>query len=85
MSGISSSIIPFTTKLNVFLLYLHDPILPFSSLQEHTQMVPMTRVKEYVNAAHAEQPFTDEEFEAAVERMTDANQIMVADEMLFLI
>lgn len=53
--------------------------------EEHTQTVAMTRVTEYVNTAHAEQPFSNDEIDAAVERMTDANQIMVADGMLFLI
>ena len=56
-----------------------------SVFQEHTQTVAMTRVTEYVNAAHSDQPFTSEEIDAAVERMTEANQIMVADGMLFLI
>lgn len=53
--------------------------------EEHTQTVAMTRVTEYVNAAHPDQPFSTDEIDAAVERMTDANQIMVADGMLFLI
>lgn len=53
--------------------------------EEHTQTVAMTHVTEYVNTAHAEQPFSNDEIDAAVERMTDANQIMVADGMLFLI
>lgn len=54
-------------------------------LQAHTQMVPMTQVKEHVNTEHPDQPFTADEFDAAVEKMTNANQIMVADDMLFLI
>uniref|UniRef100_A0A0N7ZDG1 DNA replication licensing factor MCM3 n=1 Tax=Scylla olivacea TaxID=85551 RepID=A0A0N7ZDG1_SCYOL len=53
--------------------------------EEHTQTVAMTRVTEYVNAAHPDQPFGSDEIDAAVERMTEANQIMVADGMLFLI
>lgn len=53
--------------------------------EEHTQTVAMTWVTEYVNAAHPDQPFGSDEIDAAVERMTEANQIMVADGMLFLI
>ncbi|MPC22149.1 Zygotic DNA replication licensing factor mcm3 [Portunus trituberculatus] len=53
--------------------------------EEHAQTMAMTRVTEYVNTAHPDQPFTSDEIDAAVERMTEANQIMVADGMLFLI
>lgn len=53
--------------------------------QECSQTVAMQRVTEYIKAEHSSQPFTQDELDAAIQKMTDANTIMVADDMLFLI
>ncbi|KAK3869332.1 hypothetical protein Pcinc_025353 [Petrolisthes cinctipes] len=53
--------------------------------EERSQTVSMHRVREYINAEHSSQPFTEHELDAAINNMTDANTIMVADDMLFLI
>lgn len=45
----------------------------------------MQRVTEYIKAEHPSQPFSQDELDAAIQKMTDANIIMVADDMLFLI
>lgn len=51
----------------------------------HAQSAPMSKVREYMSLQHSAEPFSADEMEAALQRMTDANQIMVADEMVFLI
>ena len=48
----------------------------------HAQTLPLTTVKESVKRDKA---FRDEEIESALQVMQDANQIMVADDSVFLI
>ena len=48
----------------------------------HAQTLPLTTVKESVKRDKA---FRDEEIESALQVMQDANQIMVADDNVFLI
>lgn len=45
----------------------------------------MSRLKEFMAKEHASSPFSQDEIDAALEKMSDANQIMAADEMIFLI
>jgi len=53
--------------------------------EERSQTAALGRLKEFLKTEHPEEPFTDDEVDAAIQKMTDANQIMVADDMLFLI
>ncbi|XP_065170674.1 DNA replication licensing factor Mcm3 isoform X2 [Atheta coriaria] len=60
-----------------------------SSLQRgfrdnRVQSLSLTKVKEIVNENNTS-PFTESEVSAAIERMTDDNQIMVSDDIVFLI
>lgn len=53
--------------------------------EERSQTVALGRLKEFFKTEHPAEPFTNDEVDAAIQKMTDANQIMVADDMLFLI
>ncbi|KAA0201694.1 hypothetical protein HAZT_HAZT009210 [Hyalella azteca] len=54
-------------------------------MESYSQTVTMDKLRSYMREKHADQPFSEDEIEAAVQRMTDDNQIMVADDMVFLI
>lgn len=45
----------------------------------------MTRVVEFANGLHSDAPFEEGEVAAAIERMSEANQVMLADGIVFLI
>lgn len=45
----------------------------------------MKQMIEFMNAEHTSEPFTEEEIDAALKKMTDANQIMVGNDLVFLI
>lgn len=53
--------------------------------ESRAQSLPSSRFREYLAEKHSSQPFRAHETRAAFERMTDANQIMVADDIIFLI
>ena len=53
--------------------------------ERRTQTLPMSEVRSYLAEQHASRPFSTGEVEAATERMMEANQLMVADDQLFLI
>ncbi|XP_043235395.1 zygotic DNA replication licensing factor mcm3-like [Amphibalanus amphitrite] len=53
--------------------------------ERRTQTLPMAEVRSYLAEQHAARPFTTGEVEAATDRMMEANQLMVADDQLFLI
>ena len=53
--------------------------------ESRAQSLPSSRFREYLVEKHSAQPFRAHEIRAAFERMTDANQIMVADDIIFLI
>lgn len=53
--------------------------------QEHAQSLPLDTVKGFVNSEHAKTPFSEGELQAAVTKMQDENQLMIADKMVFLI
>jgi len=53
--------------------------------EERSQTAALGRLKEFLKTEHPDAPFTNDEVDAAIHKMTDANQIMVADDMLFLI
>lgn len=52
--------------------------------KDNTQMLPMTRITEYLNSEHKDKPYSKDEIDAAVIRMMDANQVMLSDDVLFL-
>ncbi|XP_043803492.1 DNA replication licensing factor Mcm3 [Apis laboriosa] len=51
--------------------------------QQRAQSLPLSRVREYINNQQS-QEFTSNEITAAINKMSDANQIMVADDNIFL-
>ena len=53
--------------------------------ESRAQSIPMARFRDYLTEQHKANPFRNHEMTAAFERMTDANQIMVADDIIFLI
>ena len=53
--------------------------------ESRAQSLPATRLREYLGQQHSGQPFRAPEIRAAFDRMTEANQIMVADDIIFLI
>lgn len=53
--------------------------------ESRAQSLPMARFREHLTEQFAGRLFKSAEIRAAFERMTDANQIMVADDIIFLI
>lgn len=53
--------------------------------ESYSQTVTTDKMNDYMKQKHATQPFTEDEIEAAIQRMTDENKIMVSDDMVFLI
>ena len=53
--------------------------------QEHKQSLTMDKIRQQVDADHAGVEFSDAELWAAVDRMQEDNQIMVSDNVVFLI
>lgn len=49
------------------------------------QSVTLDRLKEVMNSKHAAEPFDDGEILAAIDTMSDENQVMLAENTLFLI
>ena len=65
-------------RLKVFRTLLHKLFQ-----QQRAQLLPLSRVREYINAEQSEE-FTPGEITAAINKMSDANQIMAADDNIFL-
>jgi len=53
--------------------------------ESRAQSIAMTRFKEALDTEHKSNPFKKSEIVAGFSRMTEANQIMVADDIIFLI
>lgn len=51
--------------------------------QQRAQSLSLSRVREFINSEQA-QEFTSGEITAAINKMSDANQIMAADDNIFL-
>ena len=71
-------------------LILHRLKLFKSSLlnlfrSEHAQSVPMDKVRTHVNKENAGAEFDNTEMLAAIDKMMDDNQVMLADDVIFLI
>ncbi|XP_076279014.1 minichromosome maintenance 3 [Lasioglossum baleicum] len=65
-------------RLKVFRTLLHKLFQ-----QQRAQSLPLSRVREYINSEQSEE-FTSGEITAAINKMSDANQIMAADDNIFL-
>ncbi|KAF8767426.1 DNA replication licensing factor MCM3 like protein [Argiope bruennichi] len=53
--------------------------------ERHAQSVPLPELNTYVSEHQPETPFTPEEINSALDAMTEANQLMVANDIVFLI
>lgn len=53
--------------------------------ESHDSSLPVERIVDYINQNSGDVAFTQSEISAALEKMTNDNQIMVADEIVFLI
>ncbi|XP_078051147.1 minichromosome maintenance 3 [Augochlora pura] len=65
-------------RLKVFRTLLHKLFQ-----QQRAQSLTLSRVREYINSEQSEE-FTSGEITAAINKMSDANQIMAADDNIFL-
>lgn len=65
-------------RLKVFRTLLHKLFQ-----QQRAQSLPLSTVREYINTQQS-QEFTSSEITAAINKMSDANQIMAADDNIFL-
>lgn len=74
--GVSATITE--ERLKVFRTLLHKLFQ-----QQRAQSLPLLRVREFINRQQS-QEFTTGEINAAISKMSDANQIMAADENIFL-
>lgn len=70
----------FSYRLDHFRSLVHDV---FS--EEHSQSLPVAHILQYINKDPATQPYSREELLAALDVMQEANQVMVSEEMVFLI
>ena len=52
--------------------------------ENRTQALSLPKLKEFVNKDNLT-PYTQGEIDAAIEKMTDENQVMMADGIVFLI
>ncbi len=52
---------------------------------EHTQSVEVDKVKEHMNKEHPTHKFDNDEIYAAIDKMMEDNQLMLADNVVFLI
>jgi len=67
-------------RLKIFKTQLHDLFKI-----EHKQSVEVKKVKEHVNKECVDSPFDDDEIFAAIDEMMDQNQLMLSEDMVFLI
>lgn len=65
-------------RLKVFRTLLHKLFQ-----QQRAQSLSLSTVREYINTQQS-QEFTSSEITAAINKMSDANQIMAADDNIFL-
>ena len=52
---------------------------------EHAQSVQLSKIKPFINKEQPEKEFDDDEIIVAIESMMDANQVMLSDDIVFLI
>jgi len=53
--------------------------------KERAQSVELAKVKQHMTTSHADSPFSDAEVMAAIDKMMDENQVMLSDNILFLV
>lgn len=53
--------------------------------ERHAQSVPMNELVDFMAEQKLKEPFTPEEINVALDKMADLNQVMVANEIVFLI
>lgn len=53
--------------------------------EERKDSISTERVKEFINTEHVTEEFSESEFNGAIAKMTEDNQIMIADNFVFLI
>ncbi|CAG5124843.1 unnamed protein product [Candidula unifasciata] len=53
--------------------------------KERAQSVQLAQIKEHMAAEHKEQPFSEDEIMAAIDKMMDDNQVMLSDSIVFLV
>lgn len=53
--------------------------------EERKDAISVKSVTEFINTEHAIEPFNENEIQLALHKMTEANQIMIADDFVFLI
>lgn len=53
--------------------------------EDRAQSLPLRRISEYINRDHRDEPFTPVEVDAAIIRLDALNQVMMSDNIVFLI
>lgn len=53
--------------------------------ERHAQSVPMNELNDFMTEQNLKEPFTPEEIGVALDKMSDLNQVMVANDIVFLI
>lgn len=53
--------------------------------ERYAQSLPLADLTQFLTERHTQDPFTPEEINLALSKMMDANQVMIADEIVFLI
>lgn len=53
--------------------------------ERHAQSVPLSDFTDYLTSQKLTEPFTPEEVNAALDIMSNANQVMVSNDIVFLI
>lgn len=69
-----------TSRLTQFKTALHQLFR-----EERANSLPLSRVTSYVNDKYSHETFDDAEIHAALHKMTQDNQVMMADDIVFLI
>ena len=80
MTSYSNHSHTYTHRLSKF---RHSVVQAFTL--EHSQSLPVDQLTQLVNAEHQQTPFSSTEVTAALDRMQDANQVMVSEGVVFLI
>lgn len=77
------------TSQNIFFFYTRLKVFRSSLYQlykkERAQSVQLDQIKTYVAAEHKDAPFSEDEIMAAIDKMMDANQVMLSDNIVFLV
>uniref|UniRef100_A0A2P2I2G5 DNA replication licensing factor MCM3 n=1 Tax=Hirondellea gigas TaxID=1518452 RepID=A0A2P2I2G5_9CRUS len=84
--GESSSAAPVVRKeISKERLALFKSSISKLFMEAYVQSAEMSKLRSFMAEKHTAEPFTDDEIEAALQRMEHDNQIMVSDDMVFLV